>query len=447
MKRGRTSVKQQLRRLPDADVRIEYLKYVIGNHPGHLQAKMCLAQQYVVKKHFVAALEWAQKVMDECTPATDPTIVIDLATLYMEVWQAKRHRTHHRKSAICYTEERRQLAQRSLTLYNQLVAHPSIDPETRQQLVFKQAYAREQNGDAKGALQAYLAVVAAEYETVDLALVIFRAAVLMVYVGRFEEAIKYLEFLIDEPLQAYGYEPVHLYALLYHCYIATDLTGNARNILRKILATYVDAMRGNVAPEKIRQRLPLISSTSYLWESFAAQAIERCDYFLALAYLNRGTSFAANNVSLLVMLSESLAVLGLNNTCQTVATKAFQLQPHNSDIVGVLLSLDPVHWKAKLYTIPTSEPDHDDEKTTNECTSDTSYNKDESFLGKPKVMEEIDLPVRKYRWGESRLRKKAQPWQPPRPRRSFLPSISGDIRAKLQQAMDVVSRSSLDSEK
>jgi len=63
-------------------------------------------------------------------------------------------------------------------------------------------------------------------------------------------------------------------------------------------------MRGNVEPERIKKRLPLISATSYLWESFASHAIERCDYFLALAYLHRGTSFEPDNVNLLVMLSE-----------------------------------------------------------------------------------------------------------------------------------------------
>ena len=173
-----------------------------------------------------------QKVMEQCTSSIQASVVIDLATLYVDMWKAKRHRDQRRKSAICYAEDRKLLVRRSLLLFNQLVAGSAVDAETRQQLVFKQAYAKEQNGDAKGALQAYLAIVAAEYETVDLAFVIFRAAVLLTYVGRFDEACKFFEFLVDEPLQAYGYEPVHLYALLYHCYVTTELLGSARKILR-----------------------------------------------------------------------------------------------------------------------------------------------------------------------------------------------------------------------
>ena len=138
--------------------------------------------------------------------------------MYLILWKAKRNRELRKPYSICYSDERRTLIEKCRTQNETLLRAYSWTAEARTSVEWSLAYAKEQCGDAKGALTIYCSIIEAQHNVVDLAYAIFRASVLLVHLRVFDEALRYLEYIEDEPLHVRLHAIFICICVTAHCF-------------------------------------------------------------------------------------------------------------------------------------------------------------------------------------------------------------------------------------
>ena len=143
--------------------------------------------------------------------------------------------------------------------------------------------------------------------------------------GGTDQAIEYLEFLLEDPPIEAGYGKTHVIAFL--TLVLEQIKGRKRDEgaiemnydnLKKayILEMSSSDAKGYRENEEIRMKLEKqftlkpISTTSDIWELLALQSVDRCEYVFAAELLQQAVEKAPTKSRLLHLLAEVFYVIG-----------------------------------------------------------------------------------------------------------------------------------------
>jgi hypothetical protein len=95
-----------------------------------------------------------------------------------------------------------------------------------------------------------------------------------------------------------------------------------------------------------------------MWESLAAQAVDRCEYVLSWEMLQQALSRGASppKGKLMLALAEVSLVLGEREAAARWGEKAFALIPHSAELRNLLLTVAPDKWAEKMRTVSAAAP-------------------------------------------------------------------------------------------
>jgi tetratricopeptide (TPR) repeat protein len=238
------------------------------------------------------------------------------------------------------------------------------DPSVSQRVTFHLAYVKEVIGSFQDSLSLLSDLITAQASNgVELSFIIFRAAVLLKHMSGTNQALEYLEYLVDDPPDGEGYGKMHVLALLVLVYeqlgdkYAIALQRTYDELQEEYTKELTSGRRQQTNQRKIEQLFAEkgIRQSSEIWEHFALQSIDRSEFVLTAEFLQQAISRAPNKGRLLHLLSEVFCMLKEKDRAIKCAERAYVLQPQSAELKNLLLSLDPAKWKKKMRTTPTSK--------------------------------------------------------------------------------------------
>jgi len=241
------------------------------------------------------------------------------------------------------------------------------DPSLQQAILFKIACVKEHVGMLQEAVAILSDLIAMQaMDGVDLTHVILKAAVLLKHLGNHDQAIEYLEFLLDDPPASEGYGKTHILAYLALVYDQhpkrQDFVVILRNTYAELLGSHsADLSRGNrpmTNQKKIEKMLSggkTLAQSSEVWEMLALQAVDRCEYIFAFELLQQAVDKAPGKYKLLHLMSEVCYLLGYQDRSIHYAEHAFKLQPQSAELRALLLLVAPDTWRDKLRNVAPSK--------------------------------------------------------------------------------------------
>lgn len=229
----------------------------------------------------------------------------------------------------------------------------------------KMAFHMECSGAIQESLAALSDLISAQAtDGVDLSYIIFKAAVLVKHLNGHNQAIEYLEYVLDEPPENDGYGKTHILAFLAMVYDQHPEKNDYVVVLGKtyddLMAAYSADMAAGKRPLtnqiKIEEMLAKksVGKTSEIWEMLALQSIDRCEYLLAFEFMQQAVLKTPNKPKLLHTIAEVAYYLGIKDKALDWAERAFALQPQSADLRNLLLALNPAKWQDKLRNVATS---------------------------------------------------------------------------------------------
>jgi len=241
------------------------------------------------------------------------------------------------------------------------------DPSMHQAILFKIACVKEHVGMLQEAVAILSDLIAMQaMDGVDLTHIILKAAVLLKHLGNHDQAIEYLEFLLDDPPTSEGYGKTHILAFLAMVYDQhpkrQDFVVVLRNTYSELLESYsADLSKGNrpmTNQKKIEKMLSggkNISQSSEVWEMLSLQAIDRCEYIFGFELMQQAIDKAPGKYKLLHLMSEVCYLLGYLDRSVHYAERAFELQPQSAELRTMLLLIAPDKWRDKLRNVAPSK--------------------------------------------------------------------------------------------
>jgi len=241
------------------------------------------------------------------------------------------------------------------------------DPSMHQIVLFKIACVKEHVGMLQEAVAILSDLIAMQaMDGVDLTHIILKAAVLLKHLGNHDQAIEYLEFLLDDPPTGEGYGKTHILAYLALVYDQhpkrQDFVVVLRNTYAELLESYSsDLSRGNrpmTNQKKIEKMLSggkTLAQSSEVWEMLSLQAIDRCEYIFGFELLQQAIDKAPGKYKLLHLMSEVCYLLGYQDRSIHYAERAFELQPQSVELRNMLLLIAPDKWRDKLRNVAPSK--------------------------------------------------------------------------------------------
>ena len=146
-------------------------------------------------------------------PSTDALSIVNAVIGY---WKTNRY-SKRGSLRLNISEDRKQVIVKLCSMMEKVI--PGLNPSLKSQERLNNAYYRECMGNIPESLGILSDLIAAQTPDLDLTVVIFKAAVLLMYIGGNNvQAIEYLEFLTDEPPENEGYTRTHVLALLAALY-------------------------------------------------------------------------------------------------------------------------------------------------------------------------------------------------------------------------------------
>ena len=237
--------------------------------------------------------------------------------------------------------DRKSILLRATTIMEAIL--PVIPSTMKQQFLVDLANYRENLGRFQDSLSILSDLIAQQATDIDLRLVIFRAAVLLMHMGgNNTQAIEYLEFLTDEPPEADGYGRTHILACLVALY---EKSGDHYAV---VLEQTYQALQDNYSKDLDKGKKPVtnqkklqeqltrkaFSRSSEIWEILAVQAVDRCDYVFAGLLAKKAIEKCPSKGSLSHLLAEIQYLLGDIDGSIKSAERSFQLNvSHGSFIV------------------------------------------------------------------------------------------------------------------
>ena len=243
------------------------------------------------------------------------------------------------------------------------------DPALQQIIMFKIAYVKENAGMLQEAVAILSELIALQaMDGVELTFIILKAAILLKHLGNHDQAIEYLEFLLDDPPTSEGYGKTHILAFLALVYDQhpkrQDFVVVLRNTYEELLESYSkDLAKGNkplTNQKKIEKMLgsKSISQSSEVWEMLCLQAVDRCEYIFAFEYMQQAIDKAPGKYKMLHLMSEVCYLLGYQDRAILYAEKAFELQSNNEELRQFLILIHPSKWQDKLRNVAPTKARH-----------------------------------------------------------------------------------------
>lgn len=292
------------------------------------------------------------------TNATEGMLVIECAHKY---WRGSRFLNKDLRLNMT-TERAKVLSDASKVL--ELVKDLKV-PSLSHIIALKRAFHLECSGSLQESLAILSDLISAQaMEGVDLSFIIFKAAVMVKHLNGHNQAIEYLEYVLDEPPENDGYGKTHILAFLALVYDQHPEKNDYVVVLAKtyddLMAAYTADLAAGKRPLtnqlKIQDMLAKksVGKTSEIWEMLALQSIDRCEYMIAFEFMQQAVLKAPNKPKLLHSLAEVAFYLGIKTKALEWAERAFALQPQSAELRNLLLALDPGKWQDRLRNAATS---------------------------------------------------------------------------------------------
>mgnify|MGYP003385389741 CR=1 FL=1 len=315
------------------DLEIVKLEAKLAKNPDNLDILLQLAELYMqigrrtkISIYVVAAIRSFLT-----TPSSVEKGLITVATA-MRFWRAERY-SNKEQLRLNITAERSDVlmnCERIITVIDGM-----NDAENTHRIQLQLANTKALRGEVADALALYseLITVQAMDCGVEYTYIIFHAAVLLKHIGQNVQAIEYLEFLIDDPPVADGYSKMHMLAMLVLVY---EQSGSHYSIVKErtyeeLLGAYqAELSKGNrplTNMKKIDNMLSrkTMSESSEIWEMLGLQAIERCDYIVAIELLRQAVLKVTTKSRLFFLLAELYFITNNFDQSLVMAEKAFAL--------------------------------------------------------------------------------------------------------------------------
>ncbi len=286
-----------------------------------------------------------------------------LVNTMVKYWQHERY-SNKAILKINYSQERKDILTEIWKLLTKLSQSVSTleDANNSQIISLKMAYVKECMGSNQDSLSILSDLIASHaIESIDLSYVIFKAAIVLKHLGQSKQAIEYLEFLQDDPPVQEGYTKMHVASFLILLY---EQSGDKYKVfLPKTYKELVAASASEVSSDRIALasnlkkmndiiKSPTLNTSSELWEILALQALEKCEYLLAVELLQQAVAKAPTKGKLLQLLGEVYLLLGKRELSLKWSEKAVALLPQNAELRNLLLLLSPDKYGEKLRTAP-----------------------------------------------------------------------------------------------
>lgn len=343
-------------------VEISGLESELESKPNNLQLLAKLADlnlQLDKKPKCYQYLDMAMKQYQARSgTAADGMLIIDSAYKY---WKSMRYL--NKDLRLNMTADRAKVLTDSYKILE--LVKTKNDASLKNLVSLKIAFHMECSGSFQESIAILSDLISAQaMEGVDLSYIIFKAAVLVKHMNGHNQAIEYLEYILDEPPESDGYGKTHILAFLALVYDQHPEKSDYVVVLGKtyddLMAAYSADMAAGKRPltnqVKIQEMLAKksVGKTSEIWEMLALQSVDRCEYMLAFEFMQQAVFKAPNKPKLLHLIAEVAYYLGLKERSLEYAERAFALQPQSAELRNLLLALDPGKWQDKLRNVPTS---------------------------------------------------------------------------------------------
>lgn len=315
------------------DLEIVRLEARLAKSPDNLDFLLQLAELYMQlgRRTKIAMYVVASMRCFLNNPTTVEKGLVTVATA-MRFWRAERYSSKE-QLRLNITAERSDVlmnCERIITAVEGM-----NDSDMRHRIQLQLANTKALRGEVGDALTIYseLITVQAMDCGVEYTYIIFQAAILLKHIGQNAQAIEYLEFLIDDPPVQDGYSKMHILAFLTLVY---EQSGSHYSIVKErtyeeLLTAYQSELSKGNRPvtnmKKIDNMLSRksISESSEIWEMLGLQAIERCDYILAIELLRQAVLKVTTKSRLFFLLAELYFMTNNFDQSLLMAEKAFQL--------------------------------------------------------------------------------------------------------------------------
>jgi tetratricopeptide (TPR) repeat protein len=288
---------------------------------------------------------------------------MNIADLGLKFWKTGRYNSKDSLRVNISTERSRMLAD---TLKVLDVMRTMGDPALHQRIMFKIACVKEHVGMLQEAVAILSDLIAVQaMDGVDLTFIILKAAVLLKHLGNHDQAVEYLEFLLDDPPVSEGYGKTHILAFLALVYDQhpkrQDFVVVLRNTYDELLQSYSDDLaKGNKPMTNLKRIEKMLGSksmaqSSEVWEMLSLQAIDRCEYIFGFELMQQAVDKAPGKYKLLHLMSETSYLLGYRDRAVHYAEAAFAIQPQSEELRTLLLIVAPSKWQDKLRNVAPSK--------------------------------------------------------------------------------------------
>jgi tetratricopeptide (TPR) repeat protein len=239
------------------------------------------------------------------------------------------------------------------------------DAEQKQKITSMLAFSYESTGKYQEALSLYSDLITMQAMEVEITHIIMRAAVLLKHIGGHQQAIEYLEFLVDDPPVNDGYSKTHVLGFLAATY---ETAGDQYAMITEktyglLLESYTQHMAAGKKPLSSAKKMEnilaqkSIKSSSEIYEMLALQAVDKCEYVFACEVIKHALIKVPNKGRLQHLLAEVYLLLDEKDKSIIAAEKAFALQPFSAELRNLLLIVAREKWQDKLRSVASSRPD------------------------------------------------------------------------------------------
>jgi len=341
---------------------ISVLEESLKSTPDNVAAHCKLADLYLQtdkKPRCLQHLERAMQVfLSHPTNSTEGMLVVDMAHKY---WKAIRYL--NKDLRLNMTAER---AKVFADAYKILEVMKKMNESSFAHMIsLRMVFHMECSGSIQEGLAVLSDLISAQaMDGVDLSYIIFKAAVLVKYLNGHNQAIEYLDYVVDEPPENDGYGKTQILAFLALVYEQHPEKNDYVVILGKtyddLMAAYSAELAAGKRPLtnqiKIEEMLAKksLGRTSEIWEMLALQSMDRCEYLLAFEFMQVAVLKSPNKPKLLHTISEVAFFLGFKDKSMDWAERAYALQPQSAELRNLLLALNPAKWQDKLRNAATS---------------------------------------------------------------------------------------------
>lgn len=349
----------------------ERLELQLHNDPNNLSCLIQLSNYYIqeikVNKAGPLVLRAIQVFKGTQLSSSQGLQVIETALAY---WKLQRYLSKG-TMRINLSNERKDYLEGAHEIASILIK--MHDPTISQVVSLKMAYLKECLGSFQDSLVLLSDLITLQaMDNVDLSYIIFKAAILLKHVGQVKQSIEYLEYLLEDPPVSSGYTKTHIYSFLiltyeqsgdkYKVFLSKSYKGLVESILN-------DAKTAGSSKQQKRLKdianSKNVNQSSDLWEIFAIQALDRCEYALAAEFLQQASIKAPSKGQLLHWLVEVLFILKENDSASKLGEKALVLLPQSGELRNLLLQISPEKMIEKLrFVSPTKDHDANMESPT-----------------------------------------------------------------------------------